>query len=55
MPLLKNRYNQLINKTEFQPGELIIFSSWLEHGVSINRTSDIRVSVACNFRVTDGR
>ena len=54
VPLLKNRYNQLINKTEFQPGELIIFPSWLEHGVSINRTSDIRVSVACNFRVTDG-
>ena len=50
--LLKNRYNQLVNKQEFEPGEMIIFPSWLEHGVSMNRTDEIRVSLACNFRVT---
>ena len=51
VPLLKNRYNQLVNKQEFEPGEMIIFPSWLEHGVSMNKTDDIRVSLACNFRV----
>ena len=38
-------------KQEFEPGEMIIFPSWLEHGVSMNKTDDIRVSLACNFRV----
>ncbi len=52
VPLLKNRYNQLVNKQEFEPGEMIIFPSWLEHGVSMNRTDEVRVSLACNFRVT---
>jgi len=51
VPLLKNKYHTLTQKKEFSSGELILFPSWLEHGVMENKTDDVRVSLASNFRV----
>ena len=39
------------NSVEFKPeaGDLIVFPSWLPHGVHPNRSGQLRVSVSCNF------
>jgi uncharacterized protein (TIGR02466 family) len=41
------------DSVEFKPdeGDLIVFPSWLPHGVHSSSSDDLRVSVSCNFQI----
>jgi len=43
-----NRFNGNRMTVKVQPGRLMIFPSWLLHGVPVNRTNQERVSIAFN-------
>jgi uncharacterized protein (TIGR02466 family) len=48
-----NRFNGNRMSVKVQPGRLMIFPSWLSHGVPMNRTDQERVSIAFNAMFTD--
>ena len=48
---LKDPYANVIRKRPFQTGEVILFPSWLEHGVGTNVSDSTRISIAANFLI----
>ena len=48
---LKQPYTNVIRKRPFDPGEAILFPSWLEHGVGAGTKDAIRISIASNFLI----
>ena len=48
---LKEPYTNVIRKKPFQTGEVILFPSWIEHGVGINISDSVRISIAANFLI----
>lgn len=48
-----NRFNGNRMTVKVHPGRLMIFPSWLLHGVPVNRTNEERVSIAYNAMFTD--
>ena len=48
---LKQPYTNTISKRPFESGEVILFPSWLEHGVAMSVEDTIRISIACNFLI----
>jgi len=48
---LKDPYTNVIRKRPFKTGEVILFPSWLEHGVGINVSDSERISIAANFLI----
>ncbi len=48
-----NRFNGNRMTVDVHPGRLIIFPSWLLHGVPVNRTNQERVSIAYNAMFSD--
>ena len=48
---LKQPYTNVIRKRPFDPGEAILFPSWLEHGVGVGTKDAIRISIASNFLI----
>ena len=48
---LKDPYANVIRKRPFQTGEVILFPSWLEHGVGTNISNSARISIAANFLI----
>ena len=48
---LKDPYANVIRKRPFQTGEVILFPSWLEHGVGAGTKDEIRISIASNFLI----
>ena len=48
---LKQPYTNVIRKRPFDPGEAILFPSWLEHGVGVGTKDAVRISIACNFLI----
>ena len=52
---LKQPYSNVIGKRPFDAGELILFPSWLEHGVAPSSKDTTRISIACNFLIHGNR
>ena len=50
---LKDPYANVIRKRPFQTGEVILFPSWLEHGVGTNVSDSTRISIAANFLIEE--
>jgi uncharacterized protein (TIGR02466 family) len=48
---LKQPYSNVISKRPFNAGEVILFPSWLEHGVAPSTKNTTRISIACNFLI----
>ena len=48
---LKDPYTNVIRKRPFQTGEVILFPSWIEHGVGPNVSDSVRISIAANFLI----
>ena len=48
---LRQPYANMIRKRPFNADEVILFPSWLEHGVGPNTSDDARMSIACNFLI----
>ena len=48
---LKKPYANVIKKRPFDPGEAILFPSWLEHGVGAGTKDAVRISIASNFLI----
>ena len=48
---LKTPYSNIVRKRPFEAGEVILFPSWIEHGVGTGITESIRISIACNFLI----
>ena len=48
---LKDPYANVVKKRPFQTGEVILFPSWLEHGVGTNISNSARISIAANFLI----
>jgi|TARA_R110001592_G_scaffold162281_1_gene395401 uncharacterized protein (TIGR02466 family) len=53
--LLKQPYSNVIGKRPFNAGEVILFPSWLEHGVAPSTKNTTRISIACNFLIHGNR
>ena len=51
MDFLKQPYSNVIGKRPFNAGEVILFPSWLEHGVAPSTKNTTRISIACNFLI----
>ena len=50
----KNKYNNTLTIDKCEPGDVIFFPSWLEHGVKQNLTDNPRISISCNFVLIEG-
>tara|TARA_B110000090_G_C13340905_1_gene431094 strand:+ start:338 stop:931 length:594 start_codon:yes stop_codon:yes gene_type:complete len=48
---LKQPYSNVVGKRPFDAGEVILFPSWLEHGVAPSTKNTTRISIACNFLI----
>ena len=48
---LKQPYTNVIRKRPFNEGEVILFPSWLEHGVGAATKEMTRISISCNFLI----
>ena len=44
---------QEVNHLDIQTGDLLLFPSWLDHGVKANMTDNARVNIAFNFGVPE--
>ena len=52
---LKQPYSNVVGKRPFDTGEVILFPSWLEHGVAPSTKNTTRISIACNFLIHGNR
>jgi len=46
-----NKYLGAVGPEKKQPGDVIFFPSWLEHGVKKISTDNIRICISCNFLI----
>ena len=44
---------QEVNHLEIETGDILLFPSWLDHGVKANMTDNARVNIAFNFGVPE--
>ena len=44
-----NKYHNIVGPEKCEPGQVLFFPSWLEHGVPKNSTDNPRISISCNF------
>ena len=48
-----NDFDQEVNHLDIETGDILLFPSWLDHGVKANMTDKHRVNISFNFGVPE--